>query len=348
MSRQVTLPTSPRLRALLLVLALSGSVLCPGHAAAVERDRPGAKDHPQVSRYEGSILHNQGVVAFEQVVLPLGPYTSTPQGMQPSKSRKVEGKVLNYAYWGPKDRSELEVFRNYQAALAKAGFTLLYVCDEPERCRAEGLASFAADWTNRPATFGGGSDPLSRMEENGNYPPRFLVARRQADGDLYVSLTVLPPSSTERDRGVGAPYFLQVIETQPMRTNAVAVLDAAAMQKGIAAEGKVALYGVNFDTGSAVIRPDSKPQLDQMARLLAADTMLKVFIVGHTDNVGDFPANLALSQRRAEAIVKALVQDHKIAAQRLVARGVANLAPVSTNASEAGRQRNRRVELVAQ
>lgn len=186
------------------------------------------------------------------------------------------------------------------------------------------------------------------MEENGNYPPRFLVAQRKGESDLYASLTVQPPSSTETDRGVGARYFLQVVETQPMRTDAVTVLDAASMQKGIAAEGKVALYGVNFDTGSAVVRPDSKPQLEQMARLLAADEKLKVFIVGHTDNVGDFQANLALSQRRAEAIAKALAQDYKIAAQRLVARGVANLAPVAANASEAGRQKNRRVELVAQ
>lgn len=134
-----------KVRALLLALAVLGSAAGAAQALAAEKDRPGAKDHPLIGRYEGSILHNQGVISFEQVVLPLGPYVSNAQGMQPGKSQKAEGKVLNYAYWGPKDRSELEVFRNYQTALTKAGFTLLYVCDEPERCRADGLGKFAAD-----------------------------------------------------------------------------------------------------------------------------------------------------------------------------------------------------------
>lgn len=317
-------------------------------AWAVEKDKPGTHDHPLVSRYQGSVLHNQGSSGFEQVELPLSRYDAAQQPAKPVKSQRVEGKVLNYAYWGPVGRSDLEVFRNYQSALAKSGFVLLFVCDEPARCQADGLGKFSADWTGRSSSFQGGYDAQSRMDDSDMFAPRFLVAQLKGpQGDVYVSLTVRPPSSVQDGKGVGPPYFLQVVEVQAMRTDAVTV-NAAALQKGLAADGKVALYGVFFDTGSAVVKAESKAQLDEMARLMAASPALKVFIVGHTDNVGDLSANLALSQRRAEAIAAWLAQNGKVDARRLNARGIANVSPVAANDSEAGRARNRRVELVAQ
>ncbi len=103
-----------------------------------------------------------------------------------------------------------------------------------------------------------------------------------------------------------------------------------------------------FDTGKADIKPESKPQLDEMAKLLDADKSIRVFIVGHTDNQGVYDANVSLSQRRAEAIVAVLVRDYRIDAKRLIAKGVANLAPVASNEADAGRTKNRRVELVRQ
>ena len=71
-------------------------------------------------------------------------------------------------------------------------------------------------------------------------------------------------------------------------------------------------------------------------------------IVGHTDNQGKLDYNTGLSQRRAEAVVKALSTVHGIPASRMTARGLASLAPVATNRSDEGRAKNRRVELVEQ
>ena len=113
------------------------------------------------------------------------------------------------------------------------------------------------------------------------------------------------------------------------------------------ADGKIALYGIYFDTGKAVLKPESQAQVDQMVALLKAQPTLKVYLVGHTDSEGALDANLALSQQRAQAVVDALVRA-KVDAKRLNARGVANLAPVASNAADAGRARNRRVELVLQ
>ena len=85
-----------------------------------------------------------------------------------------------------------------------------------------------------------------------------------------------------------------------------------------------------------------------MARLLTADKGLKVTIVGHTDTEGSPSNNLVLSKRRAEAVVAILIAQHHIEASRLRAEGIAALAPVATNRNEAGRARNRRVEMVEQ
>jgi OmpA-OmpF porin, OOP family len=141
---------------------------------------------------------------------------------------------------------------------------------------------------------------------------------------------------------------VQVIEEKPMQTGQVTVSKAADMSAGLASEGKIALYGVYFDTGKAEVLAPSKPQLEEMAKFLQTDRGANVFVVGHTDNQGSLDANLALSQRRAEAVVKTLIADFKIDAKRLVAKGVANFSPVTSNAAEAGRAKNRRVELVGQ
>ena len=83
-----------------------------------------------------------------------------------------------------------------------------------------------------------------------------------------------------------------------------------------------------------------------MAKLLQGRPALKVLIVGHTDSQGAVDTQLGLSQRRAQALVDALAQGCTLDAKRLAARGVVNLAPVATNATEAGRAKNRCVALV--
>jgi outer membrane protein OmpA-like peptidoglycan-associated protein len=73
-----------------------------------------------------------------------------------------------------------------------------------------------------------------------------------------------------------------------------------------------------------------------------------VWIVGHTDNVGRFEDNLRLSEDRAKAVVAVLVSKHRIAENRVMARGVGPLSPIASNASDDGRKQNRRVEMVKQ
>jgi outer membrane protein OmpA-like peptidoglycan-associated protein len=126
------------------------------------------------------------------------------------------------------------------------------------------------------------------------------------------------------------------------------VANAEVWANDLKATGHAAVYGIYFDTGSAAVKPESEPALQEVAKLLGGDASLKVYVVGHTDSVGGLESNLKLAQARAEAVRTALTARHGIAAARLTAQGVGPLAPVACNATDEGKAKNRRVELVAQ
>ena len=149
----------------------------------------------------------------------------------------------------------------------------------------------------------------------------------------------------EIERGNGR-IWIRVVEKGAMKQHVVA--DAAAMSNDLRATGHVAVYGIFFDTGKSVVKPESKPAIDEVAKLLKGDPNLKLWVVGHTDWVGKVDDNLRLAQARAEAVAAELVSAHGIAAARLKGYGVGSLAPVAGNEDEAGRAKNRRVELVKQ
>jgi outer membrane protein OmpA-like peptidoglycan-associated protein len=101
---------------------------------------------------------------------------------------------------------------------------------------------------------------------------------------------------------------------------------------------------INFDTGRASIRPESKRVLDEIATVLKAHGELKrIRVEGHTDNVGGQAYNLDLSERRAKAVVEALIT-RGIARERLAAAGFGFGKPIASNATAFGRAKNRRVE----
>jgi OmpA-OmpF porin, OOP family len=141
-------------------------------------------------------------------------------------------------------------------------------------------------------------------------------------------------------------YQLFITQTGEMAQGVTA--NAAALANDLRATGHAAVYGILFDTGSAAIKPESAQAIGEIAKLLQSDASLKLYVVGHTDNVGTADANLKLSDQRAQAVLKALVATHGIAAARLRAFGCAQFAPVAANDAEGGRAKNRRVELVKQ
>ncbi len=140
-------------------------------------------------------------------------------------------------------------------------------------------------------------------------------------------------------------YILTIVEKAAMAQDITANADAFA--NDLKRTGHIAVEGILFETGKADLKPESQQAIGEIAKLLKADASLKVFVVGHTDNVGAVDGNMKLSQDRAQAVVQALVRGG-IDAARLRAFGSGPYAPVASNDAEPGRAKNRRVELVKQ
>jgi len=310
--------------------------------AAPTNDVPGAGDTALITRYQGSRLAAWQDDGFAQVSLPS---TYDVQNSQWIKPQVVEGERQRRVYVAPSGRKALEVQRNYEQALTAAGATRLLSCgsDDFRRCRSA-LGKIEGDHTSwlSDGSFRAKDDSAFNVINRSTTDFHALFKLQRNGRTYWISLYTTEGASE------GTGTVVDIISPKAMDAGKVSVANADAIGQGLKAEGRMAVYGLSFDTGKAEIRPESQPQLAEMAKLLKAQPALKVFIVGHTDNLGQVDANLSLSQRRAEAIVAALAKDFGIAANRLQARGVANFAPVASNAAEEGRARNRRVELVVQ
>jgi len=303
------------------------------------REAAGGTDSPVLSRFQGSVLYAYGDESF-------GAAKAVEADKGKPVLRAAEGRVANRFYWSPAGASALEIQRNYLAALKKAGYQIVYACDV-QKCIQDQAQQLVARFPET-ATWKNADPMVLGIFDSGNQNDFTLVSAQKSAGAGAGVVRVLVATSSA---DLGPPYqgrvrqLVQVIEPAAVKTGKVTV-DAGAIGDTLKRDGKIALYGVLFDTNKAVLRPDSDDQLAQMAKALAAAPALKVFIVGHTDNQGDFAANIDLSQRRAQAVLEALAGRYKIAANRMIARGVANLAPVASNANDDSRARNRRVELV--
>jgi OOP family OmpA-OmpF porin len=147
--------------------------------------------------------------------------------------------------------------------------------------------------------------------------------------------------------GPGTPAQIQFTlgaPSKPMITN-VRFAEGCRPAKDMLAEGKLVTYGIRFDTGSDVVRPESAPVLRQVATYLESKPGVKLRITGHTDNVGKSPDNLDLSKRRAASVAAVLSTQFGVAADRFQSDGKGDSVPLSSNAKPEGRAMNRRVEL---
>ena len=309
-------------------------------AQAMPADVAGGKDHPVLSRYAGSWLVATETKEFDEAAFPSGPNAGD--------LTQLEGRLTRLYYLAPAGRSVLEVQRNYEQALEKAGAVRRDGCAMPA-CGARKFRFFEGRRGQQMATgkFDGWGTQTLVDQWIDHDSVRWWYGTLNVQG---TSLHVVVMSAKQglvalADKHVAT--LVQIVQPQAMETGKVTV-DASALARGLQADGKMALYGIYFDSDKSELKPESKLQLDEMAKMLQANSALRVFIVGHTDNQGALEKNLALSRARAQAVVDALVKTHKVDAKRLGAAGVANYAPVSGSGNEAGREKNRRVEMVLQ
>lgn len=247
------------------------------------QDAEGCKDSPLIARFPGSHINSCENKEFEQAKIPVG---KDADGNVVEKT--VEGE---YHYWDIGNRdglSDIQVFRNFEAALKSAGFKIVY--------------------EDSPGT---------------------ITANK---GNTWI---YLQPG--------GAFYYQTIVTVKAMQQEATA--DASSLKDELETSGHVAVYGIHFDTAKATITPDSEQTLQQIVAMLQQDPDLKLRIEGHTDNVGSAATNQALSEKRAQSVV-AWLSMHGIEKSRLTAQGLGATKPVADNSTDAGRAKNRRVELV--
>jgi len=318
-----------------LVLASSSIAL---RAQDVETDCDGCKDHPMLARYPGSILFGADQKAFEEAALPIGPVIQSDAGEAVApKALNLTGKRTRLFYVASSERSALEVFANYKEALAKAGMSVVWTCSDTE-CGAE-FSNKAIELMHMSLS----NTPEASLGFTLAERPRYLLAKlARPQGDVHVM--VMAADLTDKHRPA---VYVMLIESKPMDTGLVTIA-ANALDQNLISTGKAVIYGITFDFDKADIKPESKPQLDQIAQLMNQHADLKLAITGHTDNQGAADYNQKLSQRRAEAIVTALVGSYAVTPSRLSAQGMGAASPVASNDTDEGRARNRRVELVKQ
>jgi len=257
--------------------------------ALAQTDVEGSKDHPLITRMPDYYISEYTVSEF-------GAYDPTVIG---GSDVHWEGKVYSFGYERKESArpiSMLQIVRNYEAAIIKAGGKILGTGDE-RRMAAE-------------------------IRKNGSLTGVYVEAFNDAKN-----------------------YSLTIVESKTMEQDVVA--DAKVMSNDLAETGKTTIQGIYFDTGSATIKVESEPALIEMVKLFKDSPTLKVYVVGHTDNVGSLESNLKLSSDRAASVVKALIE-RGVAASRLKSAGAGPYSPVDSNDTDEGKAKNRRVEFVKQ
>lgn len=295
-------------------------------------DLPGSKDNPYIKRFDGSTIVRYKADNYD---------TLNFIGKDPSTYIPFEGKMVRIAYRVP-GSSSLEVFRNYEEELKSKGFSFIRdAADDGLSAGGEGnCLAVIADLSGQQGLPDGIDTNNSK---NGYY---IYGVNSDPGGTVHLSVAI---AEVNNDRGIfkagDVAIFVDSIQEKPV-TNKMVDGTADDMAKQIASAGSVNLYGIYFDTNKTDVKPESKPTLDEVGKLLANDATLKLKVVGHTDNIGTAEYNNDLSMRRAQSVVQALVATYSVDASRLTPFGAGFTQPVASNDTEDGRAKNRRVELV--
>jgi OmpA-OmpF porin, OOP family len=309
-------------------------------ATTPAQDVPNSKDPAGMKRYEGSELIGYRAPKFDEYSLPLGPPTQSDPPLY-EKSKPVEGQVSYYTYLAPTGRSVAELFRNYKQEFQRLGIEIQY---------EKGAAQHG--WFG--PTFGqiSNDSDLSQILEYDEAEERLLAGKTKDANPSYYMVFVTAyqdgviPERLQGRVAKGRALAQIVLVSPDVMEKKMAFVNADDMKQSLHDSGKVVLYGLYFDTDKDVIKPESKPTLAEIAKLLNSDPSLRLPVVGHSDNQGKPDYNLDLSRRRAASVQLELTAKYAVSANRFDAFGCGPYSPIASNEAADGRAQNRRVELV--
>lgn len=293
--------------------AISIFALCISWTLAAWNDphAPEAREHPLLKFYPQASVMEYVSKEFDSVEIVTG-YNRA--AAEPATKSVLEGRITHYYYSHKPNTSALEIVRQYESALKKAGFQTIVA--------GKGATTPGIEDINADDAFG-----AFRLDRGGK-PVAYIQVIAGYNGG---------PDNPESKVVIVEPKAME----QKLEANAEAWFDE------LSKSGRIAVYGINFETGKTTLRPDAERMLQEVRKLASSHPELKLLIEGHTDNVGGPAANRKLSEDRAAA-VKSWLAAHGVKPAQLTTTGLGDSRPVADNASEEGRARNRRVELVRQ
>ncbi len=296
-----------------VLVVMFATLYCGSSVWAIEAKD--CKDHPLFSRMANYEIYGCAKTEFDAVAFPK---PELKEWANPEDYTTIEGKIFAISYKlkeGATPASSLQIIRNFQNAVKKAGGTI--------------LGDYNSDvFPSLPRT----AEKYLVEAPGGTQYDRYTIMTLTKGGSEF--WIYLGASESYQD------YMLLMVEKEEMKQD----VSVNELEKQLNKDGFLTFY-IPFDTGKADIKPGSQDSVDQIASLLKGMPELKVSIEGHTDNVGTPESNKKLSEERATAVMTAVVAKG-IAANRMVAVGQGQDKPVADNRKEEGRALNRRVEVV--
>ena len=299
----------------MVILGLCCACQVMADASVPKADIAGAKDSALVGRFAGSFIVSYDLRDYDELKLPLAPLKQVAD--------QARRDTHNNMVFEPGQSKALEGRRT----------RLVYVLPD-------NVAPLQAlrNYQNDIAAKGGKTLFECKSPDCGGDPAR---SSDGGGGDQSLAMYLWPQDNI-KDKAFTNGNCAQTARTGEQRYGAMELPKSNAINTA----GRVALYGLYFDSGRADVKPESKDTLVQIAKLLTTTPTLKLLVVGHTDNVGEFANNQDLSRRRADAVIALLAAQYKVDRKRLTPVGVSFASPIAANTSEDGKAKNRRVELV--
>lgn len=254
-------------------------------------------------------------------------------------SRRIEGALDQRAFkLDAPGMTTLSLYGPLRDQVLRDGYEIIFEC-ETRTCGGFDFR-FNTDVMPEPDMHVDLGDFRFLSGQKGTEAVSILVSR--STGAAYVQITRVsdvpaPVVSVDTEIDLDEPVVSRTVGDSPAPSAIGAALDEV---------GLAVLDDLVFASGAATLSDGDYPSLAAVAAWLQANPDGTIALVGHTDASGSLAANVALSERRAEAVAAALIQTYGADAARVSAEGVGFLSPRATNQTEEGRQKNRRVEVI--
>lgn len=264
--------------------------------------------------------------------VPIGPWSDGTLPIQ-----DADGRISRQAWRvAGASVSTLGLANTLETQLEAEGYTPLY------RCAAAACGGFDFRFTFKVLP------PPEMFVDLFDY--HFIAASKPVKGAISDAYVILLISRSGADTYVQITRIAPQVGLSPRPADATppgaSPAPGAPIVQALEQRGRAVLRDLDFATGADTLGPGPFASLTALAAFLKADSLRRIALVGHTDTVGGMEGNLALSRRRAHAVMQRLIDAHEVPRAQLEADGIAYLAPAAPNTTNAGRETNRRVEAV--